>query len=259
MLTLYHSGLSTCSKQVRMCLREKGLDYESRYIELWNYENLNPAYLALNPNGVVPTLVHDGTPLLNALAINEYIDDVWPEPPLRPADPAARARMRYWCWTADEIHLAVMTATYDALLTDARNGLSEDDVETLLTSIPVPDRHERWRKFLKGGFPADEFTAADAKMQHGVGRVEEALENSDWLAGDAFSLAEISMIAIINRIREVRPHMVDPNVVPRTEAWRNRVLERPSAAFVYKAGTDETPARPFAKSIAGITSPLEIG
>ena len=121
----------------------KDLEYKSCYIELWNYENLNPKYLALNPNGVVPTLVHDGTRLINALAINEYIDDVWPEPPLRPGDPVARARMRMWCWTADDLHLAVMTATYDALLADARNGLSESDIDTLLMSIPLPDRQER--------------------------------------------------------------------------------------------------------------------
>ena len=62
MLELYHSGLTTCSKQVRHCLREKGLSYKSRYVELWRYENLSPDYLELNPNGVVPTLVHDGVP-----------------------------------------------------------------------------------------------------------------------------------------------------------------------------------------------------
>ena len=58
MLELYHSGLTTCSKQVRHCLREKGVPYESRYVELWRYENLSPDYLKLNPNGVVPTLAH---------------------------------------------------------------------------------------------------------------------------------------------------------------------------------------------------------
>ena len=85
MLELYHSGLTTCSKQVRHCLREKGLKYESKYVELWRYENLSPDYLKLNPNGVVPTLVHDGTPIINSFCINEYIEDAFPEPPLRPA------------------------------------------------------------------------------------------------------------------------------------------------------------------------------
>ena len=74
MLQLYHSGLTTCSKQVRHCLREKGLKYESKYVELWRYDNLSPDYLKLNPNGVVPTLVHDGAPIINSFCINEYIE-----------------------------------------------------------------------------------------------------------------------------------------------------------------------------------------
>ena len=83
MLELYHSGLTTCSKQVRHCLREKGLAYTSRYVELWRYENLSPAYLNLNPNGVVPTLVHDGDAIINSFCINEYIEDAFPEPVVR--------------------------------------------------------------------------------------------------------------------------------------------------------------------------------
>ena len=85
MLELYHSGLTTCSKQIRLVLREKGLDYESRYIELWNYENLNKEYLKLNEVGVVPTLVHDGIPIRNSFVIAEYIEDVFPEPSLLPS------------------------------------------------------------------------------------------------------------------------------------------------------------------------------
>jgi glutathione S-transferase len=101
---------------VRHCLREKSLRYESRYVELWRYENLSPDYLALNPNGVVPTLVHDGTPIINSFCINAYIEDTFPEPALRPADLAERARMRYWAWTADEIHLALARPTHSRML-----------------------------------------------------------------------------------------------------------------------------------------------
>lgn len=258
MLTLYHSGLSTCSKQVRLCLKEKGVAYESRYIELWNYENLNPEYLKLNPNGVVPTLVHDGVPLINALAINEYIDDAWPEPPLKPADPKERAKMRLWTWTADDIHTAVMLATFKALLTDALKGLTEDDIEAMIKAIPVPDRRERWRKFTKGGFSDEEMMAAEAKMSHGMERVEAALDGKDWLAGDMFSLAEISMIAIVNRVKEIRPSMVDDVTFPNTNAWRERIMARPTAPEIFFSGTPETPPRPKVKSISGLTRDLKI-
>ena len=60
MLELYHAGLTTCSKKARLCLAEKGLDYVSHYVNLRERENHRPEYLAINPNGVVPTLVHDG-------------------------------------------------------------------------------------------------------------------------------------------------------------------------------------------------------
>ena len=104
MLELYHSGLTTCSKQIRLCLREKGLDYKSNYIELWNYENLNKDYLQLNEVGVVPTLEHDGVPVRNSFVIAEYIEDVFPEPPLIPSSALACAKMRLWTWTADDLH-----------------------------------------------------------------------------------------------------------------------------------------------------------
>ena len=75
-LELYHSGLTACSKKTRLCLREKGLDYVSHYIDLSRFEQHTPEYLALNPNGLVPTLVHDGAVIIESTVINEYLEDV---------------------------------------------------------------------------------------------------------------------------------------------------------------------------------------
>ena len=255
MVTLYHSGLSTCSKQVRMCLMEKGVEYESRYIELWNYENLNPEYLKLNPNGVVPTLVHDGTPIINALAINEYIDEAFPGPALKPADARARARMRLWCWTADDVHLAVMIATYTAFLTARIQDLTPDEVDTLIAHVPVPERQERWRKFAKGGFSQDELGTTSRKMAWGIERIEHALSETPMLAGDEFSLADISILAIVHRIGEIEPDLLDPKRVPHIDTWRGQVGARPSALEAYRQKDNPFPPRPEKKSISGITGP----
>ena len=253
MLTLYHSGLSTCSKQVRHCLKEKGLEYESKYVELWNYENLNPDYLKVNPNGVVPTLVHDGDPIINALAINEYIDDAFPDTPLKPAEPKARARMRFWTWTADDVHLAAMVATYTAFLSGAVKDLTPGEVEILMQSIPVPDRRERWRRFTHGGFAQEELDAADRKLAWGMDRIEQALTETKMLAGDAFSLADISIMAIVHRTRELKPEMITPAEYPRIDEWWGQVRARPAAEAVYTPASDEIPGRPKTKSISGIT------
>ena len=91
MLTLYHGLASTCSKKVRMCLAEKGLDWQSRLVNLQKFEQHDPDYLKLNPNGVVPTLVHDGRPITESTVIIEYIDDTFPDCPLKPEDTYARA------------------------------------------------------------------------------------------------------------------------------------------------------------------------
>src|ERR1700719_3186159 len=96
MLELYHAGLTQASVKVRTTLKEKGLAYKSHYLRLPEGEHLSPDYLAINPDGQVPALVHDGEVITETSVINEYLDDAFPDPPLRPARPIERARMRRW-------------------------------------------------------------------------------------------------------------------------------------------------------------------
>lgn len=254
MLELYHSGLTTCSKQVRHCLREKGIPYESRYVELWRYENLSPAYLALNPNGVVPTLVHDGVPIINSFCIMEYIEDAFPEHPLRPADPAARARMRYWTWTADEVHLQLARLTHAQMLQPALAGMSEADRQTLLAATPVPEKRARWRTLTHSAHTGEQLQTALDNVLFVFGRVEAELARGPWLAGGMLSLAEIAMVAIVHRIFELYPERIERAAFPRLNDWWDRIMARPAGAYVYTDGTDEAPARPPRKSIDGIAS-----
>ena len=84
MLELWHTANSTCSQKVRIALAEKGLAWTSHHLNLRAFEQLSPAFLALNPAGMVPVLRHDGRVLRESLAINEYLDEVFPAPALRP-------------------------------------------------------------------------------------------------------------------------------------------------------------------------------
>src|SRR5438105_856713 len=110
MLTLYDFGNSVCCQKVRITLVEKGLTWESRRVDLFKTEQYDPEYLKLNPKGVVPTLVHDGTPVIESTLICEYLDDTFPDPPLVPKDPAERARMRLWSKFVDEGLFACATS-----------------------------------------------------------------------------------------------------------------------------------------------------
>jgi glutathione S-transferase len=87
MLELYHDWRSLRPIKFRLCLAEKGLSWKSRFVDLIKLEHMTPQYLKLNPNRVVPTLVHDGVPIYESTLINEYLDEVYRDVPLMPADP----------------------------------------------------------------------------------------------------------------------------------------------------------------------------
>jgi len=87
MLELYHAHHSTCSQKVRLCLAEKGLEFESQLVNLAMKEQLAPDYLEINPNGVVPTLVDDGRVVIDSSVICEYLDEVYTDISLTPSDP----------------------------------------------------------------------------------------------------------------------------------------------------------------------------
>jgi maleylacetoacetate isomerase len=86
---------SSTSYRLRITLALKGLDWQPSYVSLPRMEHRAGAYLALNPQGLLPTLVEaDGTVLTQSLAIMEYLNEVYPEPPLLPANPVERAYVR---------------------------------------------------------------------------------------------------------------------------------------------------------------------
>ena len=86
MLTLYHQGSSVCAAKVRIVLHEKDLEWRSEYIDILKGEQFDPAYLKLNPNAVVPTLIHDEGVIIESTVICEYLDDVFPDQPFKPAN-----------------------------------------------------------------------------------------------------------------------------------------------------------------------------
>ncbi len=102
MLKLYTAHNSICTQKVFLTLIEKGLDWESEYIDLFKNERYRPEYLRLNPKGVVPTLIHDGHPVIESTLICEYIDRTFPTPSLVPAGAYDQSRMRLWSKHIDE-------------------------------------------------------------------------------------------------------------------------------------------------------------
>ena len=105
MLELYYleEADSICSNRVLMTLQEKGIDdWVPKKMVLLNRDQFKPEYLKLNPKAQVPTLVHDGRVIRESSIICDYLDDLAPEPALKPKDAIDRALSREWIKDTDE-------------------------------------------------------------------------------------------------------------------------------------------------------------
>jgi glutathione S-transferase len=240
MLELYHAGLTTCSKKSRLCLKEKGLPYKSHYMRLDKFEHHTPEYLQLNPNGIVPTLVHDGRVVIESGVINEYLDEVFPEVPLRPADPLTRARMRVFCKMADEYALpATRVPTWTRTKSANLKSLSDDAFARAVADTPLVDHRLKLQALRGEGFSKKEFEEAFGRMDYVFERCEAALGAGPYLAGAAYSLADIAILPYVFAFNLVRPELMTSH--PHVREWYERVMARPAVKATYQP-SDEAPA-----------------
>ena len=226
MLELYHYADSLCSMKVRLCMIEKGVDYESRFVDLMKFENLTEDYKKLNPNAVVPTIVHNGTPIIESTVINQYLDEVFEGPSLTPEDPVSRARMRVWTKLQDDvIHPAVQKPTFNLLVKPKLAVKSDEELDAWLDSHPL----EKSRKLFKGAArgPVDEAALENARTQFKFvfGRMETALSDNEWLCGNAYSLADIAYAPMLDRLEQCKFLEVFDEY-PNLQAWSDRVRDR---------------------------------
>ena len=230
-LALYHAWVSSASRRVRFALEEKQVDYQSILVDLSAFEQHSPAYLALNPNGWVPTLVHDGVPVVESSVICEYIDEVLPGSALVPADTHDRARMRVWAkWTDEVVIRAFQVANWNRMMAPIARHWSDAEVERRLRAIPVPDRREDWRRMAREPFSESDIAHAISNIRRTLDRMEHDLAAGPWLAGGNFSLADIHMSPYIVRIGEHAGRGIHLDDYPRCRDWWERLTSRPAFA-----------------------------
>ena len=232
MLVLYDAPHSTCSQKVRLCLAEKGLKYESHIIDLAKGEHHSPEYLARNPNGVIPLLVlPDGRSLYESSTINEYLDETWPEPPLRPADPYLRAEMRNWVRYVDERIGSLIVFNWKHGIAQVAAKLSDAELAERIRKIPSKERQEAWMRAARKPYTPEEEGEARRKLVLMLDKMEASLKEGDWLVGNRYSLADIGIVPFVKRIdEEIAPDEVTAKKHPRVFAWWQAVQARPAFA-----------------------------
>ena len=223
-LHLYHSALSNCAMRVRMTLAEKDLPWTSHHLDITKKEHITPEYFGINPNGVVPTLVHDGVVIIESDDIIDHIDQTFPEPPLRPGSAEELEDMYWWMKSAVDIHVkAVKTFIYYHKMQGRMQQSAEQKqaYEKLQTNKELVEFHKKSSE----GFSKEEAIQAEETLDRLFEKANAILENRDWLAGDQFTLADITWVPLHFTLSGAG---YDFEKFPAVQAWANRLRERDS-------------------------------
>lgn len=199
MRVLHHLWLSPECRKIRILLATKELEFEMRIEKTWERR---PAFLAMNPAGTVPVLVEpDGATVAGPNAVTEYIEEVYPDPPMIGAEPAARAEVRR--------------------LVDWFDGKFGREVTENLVDEKI------MKRFLGMGQPSSSaIRAGNANVHHHLDYIGWLCERRKWLAGDEFSLADITAAAHLSAVDYLDD--VPWNEHEPARDWYARVKSRPA-------------------------------
>lgn len=194
-LRLYYHPLSTYSRRVLIALMEKQIAHELMFVDMAARKHRDPAYLAVNPYGRVPTLDHDGFILYESTAILNYLEAIHPHPALVP--PGAQQRA----------------------LVDMHVKLCDLQMTRHAGTIIFPKRFlpkERW--------DATAIANAKGEIEKHLAILERQLAGKTYLVAEEFTLADICYVPFLEflPLMEVAPP-------PAVAAWTERLLSRPSA------------------------------
>ena len=183
--TLYNAPQSTCSQRVRFVLNAKTIPFDEIKLDLLAGDQLKPDYLALNPNGVVPTLDHNGAIIIDSSVIIEYLDEIAPEPAkFTPENPVLRAKMRALMHFIDEMAAAaVRVPTFNLAFLPRFAAMSEDAFKAFAELKPL--RREFMLAMGRTGFPQKDMDEALARLRRTYERMDSEIAKSGgpWLLG----------------------------------------------------------------------------
>jgi len=247
--TLYNAPQSTCSQRVRFVLNAKKIPFAEIKLDLLAGDQLKPDYLALNPNGVVPTLDHDGAIVIDSSVIIEYLDEVVPTPEsFTPRDPVTRARMRALMRFIDEMPAAaVRVPTFNLAFLPRFAAMSEEEFLAFAESKPL--RKEFMLTMGRKGFPQKEMDAATQRLRRTYERMDLEIEKSGgpWLLGEEISLADIALMPAIVRMADLGQETAWQDL-PRVERWCDAIRAHPALRPTYYPGSLLTERFPHLRS-----------
>ncbi|MXP41131.1 glutathione S-transferase family protein [Altererythrobacter soli] len=221
------------------CLKEKQVPFTHHYVDMGSYEQFSPEFLDINPDGTIPAVVHGRLVMTESTPAMEYIDDAYGGPPLRPADPYLRWRMRQVMRYMDNVVAPSLAMIASNRLAAPRFiGRDPEELKRELNKIPLPERRASWEKLMFNTTPPAELEESARRVSQAIAHFEALLAELPWLAGERFSLADIAVFATFYGLPISYPREVHEARTPHLIDWLRRCHSRPALqeAFALSRG-----------------------
>lgn len=229
MLALYHFGPVANSLTPLLCLLEKDLSFENRFLDSRKWDHHDPDFQKLSPEGMVPILVHNGRVVRESTVINEYIDTVFTGLPLRPQDPWMRAEMRVLTKYVDEYFCPALTVIGAHGATSFASKIDKEEMSRRLERMPNEEVRKKWQRVSSAGYTDEELADARRRLGNCIARAESQLAHGEqWLLGEFYSLADIKWYSMAALLPRSAPDLCNAQASPKLHVWLERMAERPA-------------------------------
>jgi GSH-dependent disulfide-bond oxidoreductase len=231
-------------------LAEKGVPFEHVYVDITRFEQHAPEYLALNPAGTVPTMIHDGRIFTESTPMCEYIDRTFDGPALMPADPAERYRVREWCRRTDMAAAALSVLGWHSFLGPMVRAMPADELDRLIARIPTRERRIAWAAAAKSTFTDQQLADARARVGAWAAVMDRQLARTPFLAGETYTLADLVAFANFWGLPMTVPEYANPEATPHYVGWLRRMYARPASQQLFET------SRSLGKAALGVAAQL---
>ena len=243
-VTLYHWEPNANSGKPMLTLIEKGVEFESHYLDLLNFDQHKPEYLAVNPMGTIPAMTHGDKVLTESTAIMEYVDEAFPGPRLMPVNAVDQWRVRWWMKFMDQwLGPSFSMIGWSVFVGPSVREKDPAELEAAIERIPLPERRVAWRKAIHGAFSDEEMKESQRRVAVGIGLLEQALSDREWLASDQYSLADINGFNLAFALPLSQPEHCNDQKTPNILRWLRAIYARPATKKCWSMGRTELARR----------------
>jgi len=254
MLELYHWEPNTFSLAALIGLNEKALDYKSRYIDWINFEQYAGKGPRLNieaecnPEQEGPMLKDGDTLISDSFFLLEYLDDAYPQNPLKMREAHGDWEVQVWGrFLGEQAAPAVSSLGGHRYLAPLLKEKQINNAGEILERMPTQERKAAWSEAISDSYSEESLSDSRRKAGLMIERIEKALaDGANWLVEDTYTMADIEAFALANSLPKLLPDVANATASPKFMAWLERMRARPAVRKALATSRTGKPDEAFA-------------